>query len=106
MTVSTVLALVAAVLGSSGLAAAITAFANSKRNKSQSETEARAQFTAEFEAVVGAMNSQYARIEKEVDGLRAEVGAVRTENRRAEDYIDQLIIGITNGTIPPIPDRK
>ena len=105
MTVATIVAVIAAVVGPGGVGAVVTAVLNSKRGSAQSETEARAQFTSEFEAVVGAMNAQYNRLEKEVDGLRGEVQCMRSENRRAEDYIDLLIIGITNGTIPPIPDR-
>ena len=105
MSVATIVAVIAAVVGTGGVGAVVTAVLNSKRGSAQSETEARAQFTAEFEAVVGAMNAQYNRLEKEVDGLRGEVQCMRSENRRAEDYIDLLIIGITNGTIPPIPDR-
>lgn len=105
MTISAVVGVLAAVVGSTGVGAIVTALIQGRRNSAQSETEARAQFTAEFEAVVGAMNAQYDRLEKEVDGLRGEVQCMRSENRRAEDYIDLLIIGITNGTIPPIPER-
>lgn len=94
MSIGTVITLIAAVLGSSTLAAIITAFVNSKRNKSQSETEARAQYTVEFNAIVAQQNIQIERLEKRVNQLE-----------KAEDYIDVLIAGITNGTIPPIPPR-
>lgn len=94
MTTSTLITLIVAVLGSGGLATIITALVNSKRNKSQNETEARAQLTAEFNAIVAQQNIQIQRLETRVNQLE-----------KAEDYIDVLIAGITNGTIPPIPPR-
>lgn len=106
MSVATIVAVVAAVVGTGGVGAVVTAVLNSKRGNAQSETEARAQFTAEFNAVVGAMGAQYERLESEVSILREEVRCLRSEHRSAEDYIDILIAGITNGTIPPIPERK
>ena len=94
MTTSTLITLIVAVLGSGGLATIITALVNSKRNKAQSETEARAQYTSEFNAIVAQQNIQIRRLEERVKQLE-----------KAEDYIDVLIAGITNGTIPPIPPR-
>ena len=105
MTTSTLITLIVAVLGSGGLATIITAFVNSKRNKSQSETEARAQYTSEFNAIVAQQNLYIERLEKRIDNLSARVGVVDTKLDKAEDYIDILIVGITNGTIPPIPPR-
>ena len=105
MTTSTLITLIVAVLGSGGLATIITAFVNSKRNKAQSETEARAQYTNEFNAIVAQQNSYIERLEKRIDNLSARVGVVDTKLDKAEDYIDVLIVGITNGTIPPIPPR-
>ena len=105
MTTSTLITLIVAVLGSGGLATIITAFVNSKRNKSQSETEARAQYTNEFNAIVAQQNLYIERLEKRTDNLSARVGVVDTKLDKAEDYIDVLIVGITNGTIPPIPPR-
>lgn len=105
MTTSTLITLIVAVLGSGGLATIITAFVNSKRNKFQSETEARAQYTNEFNAIVAQQNSYIERLEKRIDNLSARVGVVDTKLDKAEDYIDVLIVGITNGTIPPIPPR-
>lgn len=105
MSIGTIITLIAAVLGSSTLAAIITAFTNSKRNKSQSETEARAQYTSEFNAIVAQQNLYIERLEKRIDNLSARVGVVDTKLDKAEDYIDILIVGITNGTIPPIPPR-
>ena len=105
MTTSTLITLIVAVLGSGGLATIITAFVNSKRNKSQSETEARAQYTNEFNAIVAQQNLYIERLEKRIDNLSARVGDVDTKLNKAEDYIDVLIVGITNGTIPPIPPR-
>lgn len=105
MSIGTVITLIAAVMGSSVLAAIVTAFVNSKRNKAQSETEARAQYTSEFNAIVAQQNLYIERLEKRIDNLSARVGVVDTKLDRAEDYIDVLIVGITNGTIPPIPPR-
>ena len=105
MTTSTLITLIVAVLGSGGLATIITAFVNSKRNKAQSETEARAQYTSEFNAIVAQQNLYIERLEKRIDNLSARVGVVDTKLDKAEDYIDVLIVGITNGTIPPIPPR-
>ena len=105
MTVSTIVAVIAAVVGTGGVGAVATAIVNSKRGNAQSETEARAQFTAEFNAVVGAMGAQYERLDAEVAVLRAEVQKLRSEHQAAELFIDTLITGITNGTIPPIPER-
>src|SRR5690606_33338688 len=106
MTVATIVAAIAAVVGTGGIGAVVTAVLNSKRGNAQSETEARAQFTAEFNAVVGAMGAQYERLESEVSMLREEVRSIRAEHQAAELFIDTLITGITNGTIPPIPPRK
>ena len=105
MTTSTLITLIVAVLGSGGLATIITALVNSKRNKAQSETEARAQYTHEFNAIVAQQNLYIERLEKRIDNLSARVGDVDTKLDKAEDYIDVLIVGITNGTIPPIPPR-
>lgn len=105
MTVATIVAVMAAVVGTGGIGAVVTAVLNSKRGNAQSETEARAQFTAEFNAVVGAMGAQYERLDAEVAVLRAEVQKLRSEHQAAELFIDTLITGITNGTIPPIPER-
>ena len=105
MTTSTLITLIVAVLGSGGLATIITALVNSRRSKSQSETEARAQYTNEFNAIVAQQNLYIERLEKRVDNLSARVGVVDTKLDKAEDYIDVLIVGITNGTIPPIPPR-
>ena len=105
MSVSTIVAVIAAVVGTGGVGAVATAIVNSRRGNAQSETEARAQFTAEFNAVVGAMGAQYERLDAEVAVLRAEVQKLRSEHQAAELFIDTLITGITNGTIPPIPER-
>ena len=105
MTTSTLITLIVAVLGSGGLATIITALVNSRRSKAQSETEARAQYTSEFNAIVAQQNLYIERLEKRIDNLSARVGVVDTKLDKAEDYIDVLIVGITNGTIPPIPPR-
>src|SRR5690606_15839710 len=106
MTVATIVAVIAAVVGTGGIGAVVTAVLNSKRGNAQSETGARAQFTAEVNAVVGAKGSKYVRLEMEVSMLRAEVRSIRAEQHAAELLIDALISCIINGTIPPIPPRK
>lgn len=105
MSIGTVITLIAAVLGSSTIAAIITAFVNSKRNRSQSETEARSANTAEFNAIVAANKDQMDRMKKDISDLKAEVYDIRAVHQSAEDYIDLLMAGIYNGTIPPIPPR-
>ena len=105
MTTSTLITLIVAVLGSGGLATIITALVNSRRSKAQSETEARAQYTNEFNAIVAQQNLYIERLEKRIDNLSSRVGNVDAKLDKAEDYIDILIVGITNGTIPPIPPR-
>ena len=105
MSIATIVAVIAAVVGTGGVGAVVTAVLNSKRGNAQSETEARAQFTAEFNAIIAAQNTQLGRFDAELNRLGAEVESIRTEHRSAEDYIDVLIIGISNGTIPPIPPR-
>lgn len=105
MDVAVIVTVLASLGGLSGIAAIITARVNSKRGSAQSETEARAQFTAEFNAIIAAQNTQLERFDAELSRLSSEVESIRTEHRSAEDYIDVLIIGISNGTIPPIPPR-
>lgn len=106
MTPTVIISLIVAAVGSGGFGAILTAFGNSKRGASQSETEARAQFTSEFNAVVTAQSDQLARHSKEITDLHVQMVDIRKEHRSAEAYIDHLVIGISNGTIPPIPVRE
>lgn len=105
MSATVIISLIVAVVGSGGLGAILNALVNSKRGVSQSETEARAQFTSEFNAVVAAQSEQLARHSKEITELHMQMVDMRKEHRSAEAYIDILVIGISNGTIPPIPLR-
>lgn len=86
------------------------------RGLAQSENEARGQetnwFTAWREAQdekIRQLNAEVATVKAEaraeISEVRAQVKEVRAEARSAEDYIDILIIGISDGTIPPIPPR-
>lgn len=75
------------------------------RGRAQSETEARAQKTDEFRAWQEAQNEKIRQLNAEMAEVKSEVKEVRAEARSAEDYIDILIIGISDGTIPPIPAR-
>ena len=63
-------------------------------------------FTSEFNAVVAQQNVALERMERELKEVKAEVRDIRRDRADAERFIDILIAGITNGTIPPIPERK
>ena len=67
MTTSTLITLIVAVLGSGGLATIITALVNSKRNKAQSETEARAQFSAEFDVLAKNLSDEIKRQDTKIE---------------------------------------
>jgi NADH/NAD ratio-sensing transcriptional regulator Rex len=103
---SLILGILTAIIGSGGIGAAISAWVAHKRNGAQSETEARAQFTAEFSTTFDKQSQILDRLDKEVQHLRSEIAALRIENHRSELYVDLLITGIANGTVPPIPDRR
>lgn len=105
MTPTLIITFVAAVAGSGGVGAIIAAVVNARKNNADSENEARAQFTSEFNAVVAQQNITIERLDRELKEVRAEVGAIRQDHADAERYIDILVLGISNGTIPPIPER-
>ncbi|MGN6035536.1 hypothetical protein ACP6NG_09145 [Brevibacterium casei] len=88
-----------------GLVGVLNAWWGRNRSKAQSETEARAQRTDEFRAWQEAQNEKIRQLNEEMAEVKSEVKEVRAEARSAEDYIDVLIIGISDGTIPPIPAR-
>lgn len=69
------------------------------RGKAQSETEARAVFTAEFNAIVAAQSSQ-------LDRMDAQLAKISIAQEASERYIRRLVNGINDGTIPPIPPRN
>lgn len=67
MSAEILVSVIASVVGSGGLAAIITAFVNSKRNKSQSETEARAQFSAEFDVLAKNLSDEIKRQDTKIE---------------------------------------
>ena len=69
MSAGILVSVIAAVLGSGGLAAIITAFVNSKRNRSQSETEARAQFSAEFDVLATNLSAEIKRQDEKIERM-------------------------------------
>lgn len=110
----------AALTGSGGIVALYQAKQNSARFKAQSETEARAGFTAEFEALVAALTQQLKDVKDEMKQVKQEAAEVKKEGKETQEevkrlrqmhldseaYIDTLITGISNQTIPPIPPRN
>lgn len=101
MSIGTLISVIVAVIGSGGLAAIITAFVNSKRNKSQSETEARAQFAAEFDVLAKNLSDEIKRQDGRIDGLDKTVASqgekiLRLERRESSlrSYIYRLIAQI------------
>lgn len=107
-----IITIIAALLGGTGVVGIFTARRDSKRSSIQSENEARAQFTSEFSAMVAQQDRhierqdrQIERLSTELSDLHVKVDRMNSENAKAEDYIDALISGIANGTIPPIPPR-
>lgn len=103
--VSILITIAATLLGSGGLGAIVAAVVNAQKNSADSENEARALFTAEFNAVVAQQNVALERMERELKDVKAEVRRIQNEHVQAEMFIDRLIAGISNGTIPPIPER-
>lgn len=74
MTAGTIITLIVAIVGGlGGVGAILTAVFQRRRGNSQSETEARAQFTNEFNAIVASHNQQFERLDKELAELRAQV---------------------------------
>ena len=111
MTTSTLITLIVAVLGSGGLATIITAIVNSKRNKSQSETEARAQFSAEFDVLAKNLFDEIKRQDTKIEHLDETVALqgekiLRLERQESSlrRYIYRLIDRIRAlGEEPPTP---
>ena len=90
MSIGTVITLIAAVMGSSVLAAIVTAFVNSKRNKAQSETEARAQRTAEFDALAKNLSEEINRQDKKIERLDETVQGQGATIAEQGDHIRKL----------------
>lgn len=105
MTVTEIITALIAIGGSTAGGAAITALANARRNKAQSETEARAQNTNEFNVIKGALNEQMDRMQKQIEALEKRLDTSERKHAEAEKYIDLLIVGISNQEVPPIPKR-
>lgn len=111
MSTGILISVIAAVLGSGGLAAIITAFVNSKRNRSQSETEARAQFSAEFDVLAKNLSDEIRRQDGRIDVLDRTVTTQGEKILRLEQqewslrkYISTLIDFIRrNNLVPPDP---
>ena len=106
MSVSVIITIVAAFLGTGGIGAVIAAVVNARKNNADSENEARALFTTEFNAVVAQQNVTIERLDRDLKEVKAEVRTIRQDHADAEKYIDVLVLGISNGTIPPIPERS
>ena len=106
MSVSVIITIVAAFLGTGGIGAVIAAVVNAQKNNADSENEARALFTSEFNAVVTQQNVTIERLDRDLKEVKAEVRTIRQDHAAAEKYIDVLVLGISNGTIPPIPERS
>ena len=106
MSVSILITIAATLLGTGGIGAVVAAIVNARKNSADSENEARALFTAEFNAVVAQQNVALERMERELKDVKAEVRCIRQDHADAERYIDVLVLGISNGTIPPIPERR
>ena len=90
MSIGTVITLIAAVMGSSVLAAIVTAFVNSKRNKAQSETEARAPRTAEFDALAKNLSEEINRQDKKIERLDETVQGQGATIAEQGDHIRKL----------------
>ena len=106
MSLSVIITIVAAFLGTGGIGAVIAAVVNAQKNNADSENEARALFTSEFNAVVTQQNVTIERLDRDLKEVKAEVRTIRQDHADAEKYIDVLVLGISNGTIPPIPERS
>lgn len=104
MSTGILVSVIAAVLGSGGLAAIITAFVNSKRNKAQSETEARAQFSAEFDVLAKNLSDEIKRQDGRIDLLDQKVLRLERQESSLRRYIYRLIDRLRAlGEEPPAP---
>ncbi|WP_029090097.1 hypothetical protein [Brevibacterium album] len=79
---------------------------NHRHNSATGETEARKQFTAEFSTALDAHKGLLQELRTEVKDLKVEIAHLRLELRESEEYVNALIAGIANGTVPPIPARE
>lgn len=102
MSTGILVSVIAAVLGSGGLAAIITAFVNSKRNKSQSETEARAQFSAEFDVLAKNLSDEIRRQDGRIDLLDQKVLRLERQESSLRRYIYRLIAQVRGLGAEPV----
>lgn len=102
MSAGILVSVIAAVLGSGGLAAIITAFVNSKRNKSQSETEARAQFSAEFDVLAKNLSDEIKRQDGRIDTLDQKVLRLERQESSFRRYIYRLIAQVRGLGAEPV----
>lgn len=102
MSIGTLITVIVAIVGSGGLAAIVTAFVNSRRNKAQSETEARAQFSAEFDVLAKNLSDEIKRQDGRIDLLDQKV--LRLERREVSfrAYIYRLIAQVRGLGAEPV----
>lgn len=105
MIISDIVTLIAVTVGSGGVGTLISVLLTSRNAKLENENAARAAMTNEFNAIVTQLNLNIDRLQKEQQQLREEMSRLGAEQQKAEDYIDTLLAGIANKTIPPIPNR-
>lgn len=104
MSAGILISVIAAVLGSGGLAAIITALVNSRRHKAQSETEARAQFSAEFDVLAKNLSDEIKRQDGRIDLLDQKVLRLERQESSLRRYIYRLIDRLRAlGEEPPAP---
>lgn len=103
--VGEVLPLLIGILTSGGLASLLTVGATNRRNKAQTEGEARVAYTGEFEAVVVGLNTQIDQLQQDIGYLRGEIELLRKEVAEERRFTEFVRLGIENGTVPPWPDR-
>lgn len=102
MSIGTLITVIVAIVGSGGLAAIVTAFVNSKRNKAQSETEARAQFSAEFDVLAKNLSDEIKRQDGRIDILDGKVLRLERRESSFRAYIYRLIAQIRGLGAEPI----
>lgn len=102
MSTGILVTVITAVLGSGGLATIITAFVNSKRNRSQSETEARAQFSDEFNVLAKNLSDEIKRQDGRIDILDQKVLRLERRETSFRAYISTLIAQVRGLGAEPV----
>lgn len=67
MSIGILISAIAVILGSGGIGVIVTALVNSRHNKAKSETEARAQFSAEFDVLATNLSSEIRRQDEKIE---------------------------------------